>query len=59
MEGDPELLTPEARAGLQVVDELGGTPLTTAIRGNQSDIASLLLHLGANPNDNYTNSEVT
>ena len=55
---DPALLSPEAKAGLMVVDELGGTALTTAIRGNHSSIAALLLNLGANPNDVYISNEV-
>jgi ankyrin repeat protein len=48
-----------AKAGLLVVDEVGGTALTTAIRGNHSGIATLLLHLGADPNDVYTDEKVS
>ena len=57
-ESDPSLLSPAAREGLALLDEQGGSALTTAIRGNHSDIALLLLRLGADPNAEYTDSSV-
>jgi hypothetical protein len=57
-EGDASLLSPAAREGLALVDEQGGSALTTALKGNHSHIAALLLRLGANPNDQYKDSEV-
>lgn len=56
-EGGVTDLSPAARAGLTVKDEFGGTALTTAMKGNNSEMASLMLLLGASPNESYRDSD--
>lgn len=41
-----------------MLDERGGSALTTALRGNHSEVARLLLELGADPNQSFLDSQV-
>ena len=55
---DPSLLSQEAKDGLKIQDENGHSALITALRGNHTSIALLLLDLGANPNESFLDDDV-